>query len=371
MPLLYDLATRLYHQGIKLAAPFHPKAKQWVDGRKGMWQRLEAAAPKLQGCLWMHCASVGEFEQGRPVLEEIVKERPGIPVLLTFFSPSGYEARKGFPLATHVEYLPPDGHANAQRLVGLVGPKAAVFIKYEFWYHHLHALKRADVPVFLVSALFRSGQPFFQWYGGAWRSMLKCYTHVFTQDQRSQELITSPGISRVTVSGDTRFDRVASIVEANEELPAARGFCDLRKGPVLVCGSTWPEDERIILDALTDMAQRPRIIIAPHELVGEGLDKLEAALPKPLITWSEASAAPNPSAISAMSTLLVDQMGFLARLPIRRYRIRGRRLYGWHTQHPGGRSLGPPSDLRAEAYQVHRGPRPDRRWGGLLCSQFG
>lgn len=154
MPLLYDLGTGAYHLGIRLAAPFKTKAKQWVEGRRDQWSRLEAKKDALRGCLWMHCASVGEFEQGRPVLEAIKKERPDLPVLLTFFSPSGYEARKDFPLATHVDYLPPDSAANARRLVALLQPKAAMFVKYEFWYHHLHALKKQQVPTFLLSAIF-------------------------------------------------------------------------------------------------------------------------------------------------------------------------------------------------------------------------
>ena len=173
MPLLYDIGTALYHLGIRAAAPFVPKARQWVDGRRAIWRRLEAKSAALQGCLWMHCASVGEFEQGRPVLEAIKAERPDLPVLLTFFSPSGYEARRDLALATHVEYLPPDGVVNAERLLRLIEPRAALFIKYEFWYHHLMALSRAGVPTFLVSAIFRPEQTFFRWFGGTHRAMLR------------------------------------------------------------------------------------------------------------------------------------------------------------------------------------------------------
>ena len=326
MPLLVDLATGAYYLGIRLATPFNPKAKAWIDGRKGMWGRLEAKAASLEGCLWMHCASVGEFEQGRPVLEAIKQARPELPVLLTFFSPSGYEARKDEPLATHVEYLPPDTRANAERLVRLVKPKAAIFIKYEFWYRHLHALKSASIPTFLVSAIFREGQPFFRWYGGAWRNMLGCYAHIFTQDERSRELLDGIGVKNVSVSGDTRFDRVMTIVNANEELPAAKAFREASADPVLICGSTWPDDEKLLLDALAQLKQKPRIIIAPHELTTAHLEAVEASFPKPLITWGEAEAAPNLSIISTVTlspskgqtatlrTLLVDRMGLLARL---------------------------------------------------------
>ncbi len=312
MPLLYDLAIGAYHTGIRLAAPWKPKARQWVEGRKGLWRRLEAKRDALQGCLWMHCASVGEFEQGRPVLEAIKKERPDLPVLLTFFSPSGYEARKGLTLATHVEYLPPDSRANARRLVALIKPRAALFIKYEFWHHHLRALKGAAVPTFLVSAIFREGQPFFAWYGGAWRDMLACYTHLFTQDDRSRDLLAGIGLKNVTVSGDTRFDRVMAIVEADEELSVARAFREASSDPILICGSTWPEDERLILEALDQLAVKPRIIIAPHELDPDQLRSIEERFPKPVITWSDAEASTDRPIIA--STLLIDRVGLLSRL---------------------------------------------------------
>ncbi len=314
MPALYNAATALYHFGIRCVAPWNPKAKTWVEGRKDLWQRLEAKRDALRGCLWMHCASVGEFEQGRPVLEAIREQRPELPVLITFFSPSGYAARKDFPLATHVEYLPADNEANARRLVELIAPRAAIFIKYEFWYHHLHALKARSVPTFLVSAIFRDGQPFFKWYGGAWRKMLRCYGHIFTQDERSRDLLAGIGVANVSVSGDTRFDRVMAIVEANEELPAANAFRTASSSPVLVCGSTWPEDERLILDAMEGSRSKLRIMIAPHELDPQHLRSIEERFPKPLITWSEASAASNSTSSFHIASLVVDRMGLLARL---------------------------------------------------------
>lgn len=317
MPLLYDIATGLYHAGIRAAAPFKPKARQWVDGRAGLWERLEAKRDALRGCLWMHCASVGEFEQGRPVLEAIKKARPQLPVLLTFFSPSGYEARKDFPLATHVEYLPPDSAGNAMRFVQLVQPKTVVFIKYEFWYHHLHALKKAGVPTHLVSAVFREGQPFFRWYGRAWRQMLGCYTHIFTQDEVSRGLLLNIGVKNVLVSGDTRFDRVNAIAHEAGDLPIASAF----KGgqPAIVCGSTWPEDEALLLEAFARLLQPLKLIIAPHEMDEAQLRKLEERFPKPLVRWSELEGIDPTNIASTLGqersgTLLVDRMGLLARL---------------------------------------------------------
>lgn len=305
MPLLIGLGTALYHTGIRLAAPFIPKAKAWVQGRRGTWKRLEEKASSLHGCLWIHCASVGEFEQARPVLEAIKKERPDLPVLVTFFSPSGYEARKDFPLATHVEYLPADSRANARRLQALVRPKLALFIKYEFWYHHLMALKEAAVPIYLVSAIFRPSQPFFAWYGGAHRSMLGCFKHLFVQDEASKELLASIGIRAVTVSGDTRFDRVLTIVDRNEALPRAAAFRDAEPALVLVAGSTWPADEAILFEAVKDLPGL-RLIVVPHELTADHLARIAHEAPGPLVRWDDTT--------NAARTLLVDRMGYLSRL---------------------------------------------------------
>ncbi|HMC96520.1 MAG TPA: glycosyltransferase N-terminal domain-containing protein [Flavobacteriales bacterium] len=317
MPLLYDIGTALYHLGIRAAAPFVPKARQWVDGRRAIWRRLEAKSAALQGCLWMHCASVGEFEQGRPVLEAIKAERPDLPVLLTFFSPSGYEARRDLALATHVEYLPPDGVVNAERLLRLIEPRAALFIKYEFWYHHLMALSRAGVPTFLVSAIFRPEQTFFRWFGGTHRAMLRSYRHLFVQDEASRALLASIGVTNVTVSGDTRFDRVAAIAKANEDLPIAAGFKG--PGPSLIGGSTWPKDEALLLEALRELQRVPKCVIVPHELNEDHLLSIESAFPKPLARWSELEGATTENIATVIGaephgTLLVDRMGLLARL---------------------------------------------------------
>jgi 3-deoxy-D-manno-octulosonic-acid transferase len=316
MPALYSAAIGIYHAGIRVAASWNPKARAWVDGREGVWERLSAKREALRGCMWMHCASVGEFEQGRPVLEAIKAQRPDLPVLVTFFSPSGYEARKDYPLATHVDYLPADSAANADRLVQLIAPRAAIFVKYEFWYHYLQALKGRQVPLFLVSAIFRPDQPFFSWYGGTWRAMLACFTHIFTQDERSRDLLLGIGVKTVSVSGDTRFDRVAAIAAAQEELSPARAFTSAETGPVLVCGSTWPADEALLLKAIATLRTAPRILIAPHELLDGHLASVEADFPKPLALWSELerAVATGHGLPPGIRTLLVDRMGVLARL---------------------------------------------------------
>jgi len=320
MAFLIGLGTALYHLGIRLAAPFVPKAQLWVDGRQGSWARLDAKSAALHGCLWMHCASVGEFEQGRPVLEAIKRERPDLPVLLTFFSPSGYEARKNFPLATHVEYLPPDSAANAERLLNLVRPKAAIFIKYEFWYQHLAALERGGVPTFLVSAIFRPSQPFFRWYGAAHRTMLKCFTHLFVQDTASRDLLNGIGVQHVIVSGDTRFDRVMAIIEKDETIPLAHSFREAGTTPVLIAGSTWPADEAILRTAFNGSSGNLRLVFVPHELTTAHLEELAGRFDK-IATWSELEDADTPllegkndRSVSAAPALLVDRMGLLSKL---------------------------------------------------------
>ncbi|MBP9177288.1 MAG: hypothetical protein KBF67_07275 [Flavobacteriales bacterium] len=327
MAFLIRSGTALYHAGIKLAAPFMPKAKRWVDGRKGLWGRLEEKASALQGCLWIHCASVGEFEQARPILESVQRERTGLPVLVTFFSPSGYEARMDFPGLTHVEYLPPDTAVNAQRLVALIRPKAAIFIKYEFWFHHLSALKKAHVPTFLVSAIFRPSQLFFRWFGGGHRALLRCYTHLFVQDDRSRKLLASIGIGQVSVSGDTRFDRVKAVVDTNSSLPIVAAFQTAASYPVLVAGSTWPADDVCIAKALRTFGRPIRTLIAPHEEDVAQRDAISKNMPAPVTLWSKVEQAlaasqppstepgvpPEEDLLSAM-TMVMDRMGFLSRV---------------------------------------------------------
>ncbi|MCB0791990.1 MAG: 3-deoxy-D-manno-octulosonic acid transferase [Flavobacteriales bacterium] len=327
MPLLYDTGMVLYRLGIHLAAPFVPKARAWVEGRKAGRQRLPSCAEALQGCLWMHCASVGEFEQGRPVLEAIKAARPGLPVLLTFFSPSGYEAFKDHPLATHVDYLPADTSRNARSWTALLRPRCAIFIKYEFWYHHLQALHAEGVPTYLVSGTFRPDQPFFHWYGRTWRRMLGAYDHIFTQDERSAELLARIGIHHVTVSGDTRFDRVGAIVAADPQIPLAQAYRQASELPLLMAGSTWSPDDDLLAEALRMLRRPVRTVLVPHEPVPAHLDRTTSRFSGPVVRWSalERELArssprtkpphepPDQDPLFAR-TLVVDRTGLLARL---------------------------------------------------------
>ncbi len=325
MPLLLDIGVALYHGAIRAAVPFSPKARAWVEGRRGLWQRLEEKSAALHGCVWMHCASVGEFEQGRPVLEVLLREKPDMPVLVTFFSPSGYEARKGFPLATHVEYLPADGPANAQRFLDLVQPRVVLWVKYEFWPQWLLNLKARGIPAFLISGIFRPEQAFFKWYGAAHRGMLRCFAHLFVQDERSRELLASIGVGNLTVSGDTRFDRVDAIARADERLPIGAAYHRAMDAPVLIAGSTWPADEDLLREAFHGMRPTPRSIVVPHEPSEAAVQRAGMRMPAPVVRWSELEriidSPPDATGHSAPEqdpffarTLVVDRMGLLARL---------------------------------------------------------
>ncbi|MCB9169591.1 MAG: 3-deoxy-D-manno-octulosonic acid transferase [Flavobacteriales bacterium] len=362
MPLGLDLVTRAYHLGIRMAAPFLPKARAWVEGRRGSWDRLGGRAERLQGCIWMHCASVGEFEQGRPVLEALKKALPERPILVTFFSPSGYASFHDLDLATHVDYLPPDGRANARRFLELVRPGLAIFIKYEFWYHYLMALDRLQAPTFLVSGIFRPGQPFFRWYGSAWRRMLATYDRLFVQNERSAELLRPLVAGRVTVSGDTRFDRVTTIAENTPAIPLALAFRKASQLPVLVAGSTWPPDEDLIHEALATLPHQVRTVLVPHEPAPRHLDRIAERAITPLVRWSAIAQElerrepeirpphepPDQDPLFAR-TLLVDRTGLLSRL----YR------YGDLAYVGGGFSDGIHSILEAAAWgrPVIFGPR--------------
>jgi len=259
------------------------------------------------------------------VLEAIVRAKPGLPVLITFYSPSGYEARKDFPLATHVEYLPADGPANAQRFLDLAQPRAVLWVKYEFWPQWLRNIKARGIPAFLVSGIFRPEQAFFKGYGKAHRGMLTCFAHLFVQDDRSRGLLAAAGIGNVTVSGDTRFDRVEAIVREAASLPIGQAFHRAMDAPVLTAGSTWPADERLLAEALGGMPAPPRLILVPHEPTDAALRLAETLTPKPVIRWSaleraidalparDHSVPPDEDSFFAR-TLLVDRMGILARL---------------------------------------------------------
>jgi 3-deoxy-D-manno-octulosonic-acid transferase len=271
--LFYHIFLWLYRTGIRLVAPWNPKARRWLDGRKNIFSRISSALPEKYPLIWMHCASLGEFEQGRPVLERLRSENPGYKILISFFSPSGYETRKDYEGADHVFYLPLDSRQNARRFIDLIEPSLVLWVKYDYWYYYLLELKRRGIPTILLSAVFRPDQPFFKWYGRLHRYMLECFTHLFVQTDASKKLLGRLGLSEnVSVSGDTRFDRVIAIADRQEPLPLVAAFCGDQT--VIVAGSTWEEDDEE-LDHYANTHPEIRFIVAPHEIEEDRLREAE------------------------------------------------------------------------------------------------
>ena len=280
-----------------------------MNGRKGILNKIRTAIPQDgRKLVWMHAASLGEFEQGRPLIEKIKVHDPSIRVLLTFFSPSGYEVKKNYPGADLIFYLPIDGASSARRFIDSVNPKLVLWVKYEFWFHYLNELKKRDIPVLLVSGIFREDQPFFQNYGGFWKSMLKSFSHIFVQNQESQALLDSIQMnSNVSVSGDTRFDRVISIAGAFDPVPLVEEFC--RGHRVIVAGSTWEDDEvELIHYAKTNPGIR--FVIAPHEIDKENIKDVKKEFPYAIL-YSELEAG---QSAGQANCLIIDNVGMLSRL---------------------------------------------------------
>jgi 3-deoxy-D-manno-octulosonic-acid transferase len=309
--ILYNIFLFFLQLGIRIAALFNEKANKWVAGRKHIFSSLARQIKKDEKIIWMHCASLGEFEQGRPVLEKIRLKYPGYKFLLTFFSPSGYEVRKNYQHADYIFYLPLDSHTNANRFLDIVNPSLVIYVKYEFWYHYTSAIKKRNIPFLLVSAVFRKKQPFFQWYGSLYRKMLTHFTHLFVQDGESQKLLNEINqIKNVSVCGDTRFDRVIEIAESFEPIPFIEKL--YKNCRIIVAGSTWPDDEKMLsflLNKINDPATR--LIIAPHEINKEHLRRLKEIFPTALF-YSQLT--PDSELMTLKSPLIIDSVGLLSRL---------------------------------------------------------
>jgi 3-deoxy-D-manno-octulosonic-acid transferase len=306
--LFYNLGIRTYILLIRIAAFFKPKAKLWVDGRKNTWEPLKQAFGNQHKTVWFHCASLGEFEQGRPLIETFKVDYPEYKILLTFFSPSGYEVRKNYAGADYVCYLPADTPSNAKRFIEITKPVLAIFVKYEFWFNYLKTLNQHHTPLFIVSGKFRHNQHFFQWYGAFARKGLANVTRFYVQDETSVQLLHRIGLGNVLKSGDTRFDRVASIAKQSIDFEEIRNFCGSK--PVLIFGSTWPADEEVFLPFIAAWHEKAKFIIAPHEVHNTRIDELrrKAGLPTCLFTDLQV----NPS-IQA-NILIVNTIGKLSQL---------------------------------------------------------
>jgi 3-deoxy-D-manno-octulosonic-acid transferase len=328
--IFYHVFLWAYRIGIWLVAPWNKKARSWLEGRKGLFDRMQAElATANQGpetknhpVIWMHCASLGEFEQGRPVVERLKAASPTSRIIVSFFSPSGYEARKDYKGADHVFYLPLDSKKNARKFIHLVNPTLVIWIKYDYWYYFLVELKKRNIPTLLVSGIFRTDHPFFKWWGRLHRYMLECFTHLFVQTETSRKLLESVGFSgNVSVSGDTRFDRVIEIAESPESIPAIEAFCQGAR--VIVAGSTWEEDEEE-LDHFANTHPDIRFIIAPHEIDEARLKEVELLF-RNRVRYSELAASYKLQAASqapvsrqpgrpAPNVLIIDNIGMLSRL---------------------------------------------------------
>lgn len=302
--MLYDLFIHIYKGLIATAGLFDDKVKKMKTGQQGIRDTLKKRLKPDARYIWFHAASLGEFEQGRPLMEYIKEKHPQYHILLTFFSPSGYEVRKDYPLADIVCYLPLDTKANAEWFVQTVRPVMAFFIKYEFWYNYLHALRKRQIPTYSVSSIFRPDQIFFKSYAAFYTKVLHCFTHFYVQNEQSRQLLETIGITAVTVVGDTRFDRVVKISQTAPHIPLIQAFSE--GSTVLVVGSSWPEDEAVYIPHL--ISSGIKAIIAPHVVDEQHLRQLEQNLRQNTLRYSQA----NEHNIASAKYLIIDSYGMLS-----------------------------------------------------------
>ena len=339
---MYSLAIHFYAFIIALISPFHKKARIM---RLGQWKTTSILREKIDRnakYIWFHASSLGEFEQGRPMMEKIKAEHPEYKILLTFFSPSGYEVRKNYNGADVICYLPFDTPYRVKKFLNLANPSIAVFIKYEFWGNYLQELKHRNIPVYIISSIFRRDQLFFQWFGYPYRKMLYCFTHLFVQDDRSAALLKEFGITNVTVTGDTRFDRVLDVRNQARELSPVEHFvCEggKEKKLTLVAGSSWPQDEEILIPYFNEHPEM-KLIIAPHEIHREHLMYIESLLKRPSVRLSDVFH--DQSLAEGKDCLIVDSFGLLSSI----YR------YGTIAYIGGGFGAGIHNTLEAAVYGI-------------------
>ena len=307
--LLYNIFLLLYGLSIRIYSLADSKAKKWLSGRQNWQAKYKAALPPGEKRIWIHCSSLGEYEQGRPLIEALREQYPQYKIVLTFFSPSGYEACKKTTAVDHILYLPMDSKCNAQLFISIVNPALAIFVKYEFWHYYLHCLKAKNIPILLVSAAFRPGQSFFKWYGGFFRRMLRCFTCLFVQDESSKSLLAGIGLTgNVIVAGDTRYDRVAAIAGKIKRFPLVETFAAGHN--ILIAGSTWPDDEALLKDCLPSLPANWKLIIAPHEIDDAHIQKIRKQFDEPVL-YSTLNGTNNTGKV-----LVIDNIGMLSSLYI-------------------------------------------------------
>lgn len=301
MTFFYLIGMWLYSFGVALASPFHTKARLLCRGRRHTWRQL-ASCHNKQRCIWIHAASLGEFEQGRPIIEAIKKHFPQKRIVLTFYSPSGYEVRKNYNLADQVLYLPADGPRNARKFIEAIDPEMAFFVKYEFWHFYLRELAARKTPIYGVSMIFRAEQPFFQSYGKWFANMLRRFQHIYIQDEASAQLLDGIGINQYTVAGDTRFDRVAAIAATSATIDLCQRFVS-NATTTIVAGSTWPPDEERLLPYINNPANNVKLIIAPHEVDTARIASLCEQITVPYCLYSDKPTQPEDCKVMIINTI--------------------------------------------------------------------
>ena len=306
MRLLYNICIAIYAALIRLVSPFNKKARLWCDGRKGMVERMRQVIGEESNIVWIHVASLGDFEQGRPLVDYVKEHYPEYKILLTFFSPAGYEVRKNYPNADYVFYLPNDTRREVRRFLDVVRPKVVIFVKYEFWLNMLAELRKRKIRTYIASAIFRRNSIFFNPFGGIWREALKTFDTLFVQDDRSKELLAEIGIENVVVAGDTRFDRVSAIAECAARVDVIEKFKGDKR--LFVAGSTWGPDEDILLPLINE---NPNIkfVIAPHEMEEARIERILRDVKGGAVRYTQLS-----NDFADKQVLVLDTVGLLSRV---------------------------------------------------------
>ena len=305
MKFIYDLSIYITEVLFRIASIFNKKALFLIGGRKNWETRLRRNLPESHELIWFHCASLGEFEQGRPLIEKMKEKMAETKVLLTFFSPSGYETRKDYKYADYICYLPADTPWNARKFIEITNPQKVIFVKYEFWHNYISEIKKNNIPLYLVSGIFRPDQHFFKWYGEFFRKILRNFTFFFVQDRRSFELLSGIGLNNMIITGDTRFDRVSQIAHESKCIPIIEKFAGSEK--VFLAGSSWKEDEEIIAAYINADPFKMKWIFAPHEIEKSNIERLERLLKTSFVRYSGFTEGSENARV-----LIIDNIGLLA-----------------------------------------------------------
>jgi 3-deoxy-D-manno-octulosonic-acid transferase len=309
MLFLYNLVVSIAGFFLKIVALFSPKIKLFVEGRKNVFIILEEKIKPTDRTIWFHSASLGEYEQGLPVIEKIKEKYPSHKIIVTFFSPSGYEVRKNNTVADVTIYLPLDTKSNAKKFLKLAHPELAFFIKYEFWLNYLKELENNKIPTYLISGIFRDNQMFFKWYGGFYRKALTAFTYFFVQNEKSKEKIEAIGFKNVIVSGDTRFDRVAAILKRDNTVDFIEKFKN--NNPTIVIGSSWPKDEALLAEYINQTSENVKFIIAPHNIKQDQISSLKSQITKSTVLFSGKDTIKD---LSNYDVFIIDTVGLLTKI---------------------------------------------------------